>query len=177
MKNRYIFPLIFLLFLAESTLFPWIFPLSWRPVISLTPHFALAGVLFVGVFRNRHQGLLYGLIFGFMHDIVHASPMIGAHAFCMALAGYGAGAAADRMKITLVKTVLVMFAALLFYDWAIYALYRFFRVTFMPFSEMITDFWLPTVLFNLLFIVSIYVPARKLLEGKQDKREEESSGV
>lgn len=177
MKSRTYFLLVFVLFLLEGTLFPWIFPDIRRSVIALTPHFTLVAVLFVGIFRNRHQALLFGLIFGFMHDIVYASPMLGAHAFCMGMIGYGVGAVAGRIKITLIKTALLLLVALASYDWAVYVLYRFFQVTFMPASDMFAMHWLPSLLFNLLFIVIVYIPARKLLERKSDKREEESAGV
>lgn len=177
MRSRTFFLLVFLLFLAEGTLFYWIFPLQWRSSMMLTPHFALVGVLFVGIFRNRHHGLLFGLIFGFMHDIVYASPMIGPHAFSMAMAGYGAGAIAGKIKITVVKTFALLVLALSLYDGAIYALYRFFQVTFLPLREMMILGWLPSLLFNLLFVVAVYIPARKLLEGKPEKREEETAGV
>lgn len=174
MKNRYIVLILFLLFLLEGTLFHWLIPSEWQFKLSLAPHFTLVAVLIVSMQRNRLFGLVLGLVFGLVHDIVYASPMIGPHAFSMAFAAYAAGTAAKRMKLSMAMTFFIISVCIAFYDVTIFSLYRLFRITFMTYGDMLSQHLAPSLLFNLLFAVMIYVPARRWLEMSIEKREEES---
>lgn len=150
----------------------WFIPSGWHDRISLGSHFTLVIVLFVAIMRNRHLGLLFGLWFGLMHDIVYSSPMIGPHSLSMAIVGYLAGIIARRLKLTIAKSLFIISFSIVLYDAAVYALYRLFRVVVMPFGDMFIDYMMPALFFNLLFAILIYVPARKWLEKNSDRREE-----
>lgn len=173
MKNRYIAYVILLFFLFEGTLLIWMLPAEWRTKYMLAPHLVFVVILYLSIFRHRHLGLLFGLIFGLMQDIVYESPMIGAHGFSMALIAYTAGAAAKRLKLSLTSTFLLVSASLVSYDLLVFSLYRLFRVTGIPYSVAITQHVTLSLLFNLLFAVLIYVPARKWLAAKVERRSEE----
>lgn len=174
MNNKMIWLVIFIIFILEGTIVHWLIPTDWYSGLQVAPHFVLVLVLFVSMYRNRHLGLFFGLLFGLMHDIVYASPMIGPHSFSMGLAAYSAGVIAKRLKITMISSLFMISFFILLYDVANFSLYRMFRVIDMPFGSTFSDFIMPTLLFNLLFAVIIYVPARKWLESSQVHREDES---
>jgi len=174
MNNKIIWLLIFIVFILEGTLIHWLIPTDWYNGLQVAPHFVLVLVLFVSMNRNRHLGLFFGLMFGLMHDIVYASPMIGPHSFSMGLAAYSAGVIAKRLKVTMISSLFMISFFIVIYDVANFSLYSMFRVIDIPFGTTFTDFIMPTLLFNLLFAVIIYVPARRWLESNHAQREEES---
>lgn len=60
--------LLFLLFILEGTLVPWLIPTAWQTRIA--PHLVYVVILYFSVYENRHTGLILGLVFGMLHDIV-----------------------------------------------------------------------------------------------------------
>jgi rod shape-determining protein MreD len=175
MNNKIVWLMIFIVFIFEGTLIHWLIPTDWYNGLQVAPHFVLVLILFVSMNRNRHLGLFFGLLFGLMHDIVYASPMVGLHSFSMGLVAYSAGVITKRLKITMISLLFMISFFILLYDVANFSLYRMFRVIDVPFLTTFSSFIVPTLLFNLLFAVIIYVPARRWIESSQDHREDESS--
>ncbi|WP_426448672.1 rod shape-determining protein MreD [Paenibacillus sp. S-38] len=157
--------ILFLLFLLESTLMPWLIPAAWQSHIQIIPHFVLVIVIYIGLYINRHTALAFGLVFGILHDFIHYAPMLGPVAFGMGLAGYLAGLMQGRIYSSILISMLVIGAGNLFYDAVLFALYRLFRVTHVDFQWMFLHQMLPSMLINLLFALAIYVPARRLFES------------
>jgi len=175
MKNRYVALILLFSFLLEgSLLVPWLIPAQWQNKLLLAPHFTLIILLLFSMLRSRHLGLVFGLAIGLMQDIVYASPMLGPHAFSMAFAAYAAGIAANRIKMNITLTFFVVSFCLLVYDFTIFSIYYLFRITPMAYGDLVTQLLTPSLLFNLLFAVLIYVPARKWLEVKMESRDVES---
>jgi rod shape-determining protein MreD len=174
MNNKVIGLLIFIVFILEGTWIHWLVPMDWYNGLLVAPHLVLVLVLFLSIIRNRHLGLFFGLLFGLMHDIVYASPMIGPHSFSMGLTAYAAGVIAKRMKITMVSALFITSFFIILYDVVNYAVFRMFRIIHISFATTFSEFIVPTLLFNLLFAVVVYVPARKWMEKRQEHREEEA---
>lgn len=174
MKSRYVGFILFFVFLLEGTLVYWLIPSDWQQDLSLAPRFMLVMLMIYTMNRNRHIGLAYALVFGLIHDIVYASPMIGAHSLSMAIVVYMTGFTGHRLKLNMAKSFLIIAVALLSYDMIVFSLYRLFRVTVMTYNTMFAEQLAPTLLFNLLFAIIIYVPMRKLLEKGIKVREEEA---
>ncbi|WP_166238843.1 rod shape-determining protein MreD [Paenibacillus turpanensis] len=163
---------LFILFLLEGSLVPWILPVAWQSTIHAAPHLVLVGVLFLGVFTNRHLALFTGLAFGFLHDIVHYGIMIGVHAFALGLCGYLAGVLtlSARRPFVVVMTIVTVCSAC--FELALYLIYHVFQVHSMSFNKAFTTIMLPSLLITLLFSLVIYAPARKLLQQFKEKSEE-----
>lgn len=177
MRTRYLFVLLLLLFLIEGTLMYWLMPEAWRSSLRLSYHFVFVGIVLLSMFRNRYLGLVFGLLFGFMQEVVYASPMLGPHAFCMAMIAYLAGRVAGWMSLTVAKTLAVVVVSIVLYDVTIAAIYRLFQIIHLPTEVMVTGYLMPTLLFNLLFAIAVYVPARKWMTPRKEKREEKSLGA
>ena len=127
MNNKMIGLLIFIVFILEGTWIHWLVPMDWYNGLLVAPHLVLVLVLFLSIIRNRHLGLFFGLLFGLMHDIVYASPMIGPHSFSMGLTAYAAGVIAKRLKITMVSALFIISFFIVLYDVVNYAVFRMFR--------------------------------------------------
>lgn len=167
--------LLLLFFLLEGALFPWLLPFPRAGGIFAAPRLVLVTVLFVSVLRNRHLGLVLGLVFGLMQDIVYDSPMLGAHGFSMAAAAYAAGAVRIRAKTGITFLFVILSYGLAFYELAVYALYRLFLVMDLAVADFLARQFAPTLLVSLLLAVLLYVPARKWLPPLPDKRDEETA--
>ena len=177
MRTRYLFVLLLLLFLIEGTLMYWLMPEAWRSSLRLSYHFVFVGIVLLSMFRNRYLGLAFGLLFGFMQELVYANPMLGPHAFCMAMFGYLAGRVASWMNMSVAKTFIIIVVSIVLYDVTIAGIYRLFQIIYLPAEAMVTEYLLPTLLFNLLFAIAVYVPARKWMTPRKEKREEKSLGA
>lgn len=175
MKNRYFVLILLLFFLLEGALFPWLLPFPRTGGLLASPRLVMVGILFVSMFRHRHIGLLLGLVFGFMHDIVYDSPMIGAHGFSMAIAAYAAGSVSARIKAGMALSFTILTFGLAICETSVYSLYRLFQVIDLPLSDFLARQFAPSLLLNLLLAVLLYVPARKRLETVPDKRDEETA--
>ncbi|GJM79272.1 hypothetical protein HMSSN139_17680 [Paenibacillus sp. HMSSN-139] len=67
-RKLILYLLMFLLFILEGTLVPWLVPSAWQSRIA--PHLVYVVILYFSVYENRHSGLILGLVFGILHDIV-----------------------------------------------------------------------------------------------------------
>src|SRR5690606_8350967 len=139
MKKRYIGFILLFFFLLEGTLFYWILPIEWQTKLMLVPHLTTVAVLLISILRHRHLGLMLGLAFGLLHDIVYEGPMIGAHGFSMAFVAYLAGAVARRVKLNIALTFFIISLSIVFYDFIVFSLYPLFRVTHITYGVMLTQ--------------------------------------
>jgi len=152
------------LFLLQGTIIPWLIPASWQGQVYIAPHFTLIFVLFIGLFVHRHTALVYGLIFGLLQDFDYYGAMLGTYSFSMGLAGYLAGLVQRRQPNLVFYNLLITGVALLLFELLNYGINRLFNVISIDFQFSLTHYMLPSVLFNMLFALLGYVPARKLLE-------------
>ncbi|MEI7025240.1 rod shape-determining protein MreD [Paenibacillus sp. y28] len=167
MKRHLLWILLLGLLLVEGTVLKWLIPVSWQSHIYVEPHFVLAVVMFIGMYLNRHAGLVYGLIFGFMMDLLYYGHALGVLSFCMGLCGYAAGLM-SRGPQQLFGVIFVMTLGNVVFDTLQYGVYRFFlRVTTIPFEWTFVYKIVPSMLLNLTFALLIYIPMRKWLEGMQ----------
>ncbi|PYI52249.1 rod shape-determining protein MreD [Paenibacillus flagellatus] len=165
---------LFVLFLLEGTILEWIIPPVWQSTVLVVPHVVFVGVLLVGLFKNRYQALGYGLAFGMLQDFIYYGHALGVHSFSMGLVGYVAGlafrAASRGVVISLIAAALGSFA----YDSLVYGIYRFFLgVVRLDYQWTFLHQILPSMLFNALIALLLYMPARKWFEDDEASREPE----
>lgn len=165
MTRKWLWIILFALFILEGTLLQWLIPEAWRSKVYVAPHFILVIVLYIGLYINRHTALMYGLIFGLLQDILYSSPMLGPLSFSMGLAGYLAGLTHRRLYSNIIVSMLVIAVGNLFFEWLLYGLYRLFQTTHLDLQWAFFHQMLPSMLINLLFALAVYVPVRKLFES------------
>lgn len=165
MTRHLLWVLLLFIFLIEGTIVSLMIPESWQSsLVFVSPHFNLVIVLFIGLYIHRHTALVYGLVFGLLHDFIYYGHMIGIYCFGMGLAGYLAGLLQRRQPNLIFYNLLIIGLGQLLFQMMNYGLNRLFNIVDTDFRFAMTHYMLPSVLFNLLFALAIYVPMRKLME-------------
>ncbi|CAM3083969.1 rod shape-determining protein MreD [Paenibacillus sediminis] len=162
MRRNILVALLFILFIIEGTIIPWLVPDAWQTRI--VPHLVYIVILFVAVYGHRHTALVLGLIFGMIHDVVFYGQIIGTYSFAMGLSSYLMGLIfqAPRAPLPVMMTV-VLLGSLLF-DGILHALYTLFHLTDESFDFAFVDHMLPNLVIHFVFALVIYVPLRRQLE-------------
>lgn len=162
-KRKYILILfLFLLFIVEGSIVPWLIPESWLGRI--VPHLAYVVILYISIYDNRHQGLVLGLCFGLLHDIVYYGALIGAYSFAMGLSCYLLGLIFRvRMAPLPLMMIVVMMGSLLL-DSILFGTYRLFELTHQPYTWALMNHIIPNLFVQFIFALIIYVPLRRELE-------------
>ncbi|GIQ70174.1 hypothetical protein XYCOK13_29980 [Xylanibacillus composti] len=174
MKRTAIWWIMLLLFLLEGGLMPWLIPPGLQSQIS--PHLVLIVVIFCGFFVGRHFALAAGLLFGFLHDIIYYGYMLGLYAFAAGLTGYGAGLFPNRSHWHVLHVLAATAGGLVFFDGVVYLMYTFFAIHEETWLWLLLHRILPSLAFNLLMALLLYVPIRTLLERSGTKSKQEESG-
>lgn len=165
---------LFILFLLEGTIIGWLIPPAWQSTVLVAPHVVLVGVLFCALYKNRYQGLAYGLAFGFLQDFIYYGHALGVYSFSMGLVGYISGLlfrfSTRGIIICLLATVVGSFV----YDSLLYGIYRYFlRVVHVGYEWTFLHQILPSMMITALIALLLYMPVRRWLEDAEAEREAE----
>ncbi|MNI44862.1 Rod shape-determining protein MreD [compost metagenome] len=164
MSRHLIWILMLIIFILEGTIVSWIIPSSWQSLVYVSPHFNLVFILFIGLYIHRHTALIYGLLFGLLHDFIYYGHMLGIYSFGMGIIGYVAGLMQRKQSNMIFYNLLIIGLGQLLFEFINYGLNRLFSIINTDFQFAFTHYMLPSVLFNLLFALAIYVPMRKLMD-------------
>jgi rod shape-determining protein MreD len=129
----------------------------------LVPHFLIVSIIFVTIYINPKQGIVYGFIFGILFDIVYTE-IIGIYLFMFPLVAY---ITSWIMKILQTNIILVAFVAILgvvFLELGVYEMNFIIGRTDMIFASFINIRLLPTLTLNFIFIILVSYPLRKYLD-------------
>jgi rod shape-determining protein MreD len=165
MTRHLLWLILFVIFILQGTIVTFLIPPSWQThQLYVSPHFVFVFVLFIGLFIHRHTALVYGLIFGLLHDFIYYDHMLGIYSFGMGLTGYLAGLVQRRQPNVIFYNLLIVGVSELIFEAINYGLNRLFKISAIDLQFAFFHYMLPSVLFNLLFALLIYVPARKFLD-------------
>jgi rod shape-determining protein MreD len=165
MTRHLLWMILIVIFILQGTIVTWLIPAGWQSnELYVAPHFTLIFVLFIGLFVHRHTALVYGLVFGLLQDFIYYGHMLGVYSFGMGLTGYLAGLVQKRQPNVLFYNLLIVGISQVIFEGINYGLNRLFKTTDIDLKFALFHYMLPSVLFNLLFALLIYVPARKILE-------------
>ncbi|WP_082672950.1 rod shape-determining protein MreD [Paenibacillus senegalimassiliensis] len=154
--------LVFVLFILEGTLIPWLVPGAWQTRI--TPHLVYVVILYFSVYEHRHTGLVLGLTFGILHDIVFYGALIGTYSFAMGLSGYLLGLLSRSQRAPLPLMMIIVLLGSLLLDSILFGTYSLFELTHQPYTWALTNHIIPNVFVQFIFALAIYVPLRRQLE-------------
>ncbi len=165
MSRHLLWVIGFMFFIVQGTLMEWLIPISWVTAgIYVTPLFTLIFVLFIGIFVHRHTALIYGIVFGFLHDVGSYGNMLGVYTFSMGVTGYLVGLLNRYNSHIFFINFSMIGMSLLLFELINYTSNRLFRIMDTPLIFAFTNFMLPTILFNLFFALLFYVPLRKIID-------------
>lgn len=175
MNNRKIIliVLMFILFLVEGSIVPWLVPDTWQTRIA--PHFVYMVILYFTVYEHRHTGLVLGILFGLLHDIVYYGSMIGAYSFATGLSAYLMGLLSRNQRAPLPLMMIIVLVGSLLLDSILFGTYSLFELTHRPYIWALTNHIIPNTFVQFLFALIIYVPLRRQLELITKRRSPEES--
>lgn len=162
-KRKYILILLlFLLFIVEGTIVPWLIPPSWETRI--VPHLVYIAILFFSVYENRHTGLVLGLCFGLLQDVVYYGSMIGAYSFAMGFSCYLLGLLSKTRQAPLPLMMIIVLTGSILLDSILFGTYSLFGLVHEPYAWALMNHIIPNVFVQFVFALIIYVPLRRQLE-------------
>ncbi len=174
MRRSVLVLLLFLLFILQGTILPWLMPDSWQ--MRIIPNLVFIVLLFVTVYHHRHTALVLGLAFGMLHDVVFYGRILGAHSFAMGLSAYLIGLVFQIPRAPLPLMMTVVLLGSLLEDSILFAIYSVFNLTQVPYNWALLDHMLPTMLFHFAMGLVLYIPVRRQLELlKKETRKEENA--
>ncbi|WP_010270855.1 rod shape-determining protein MreD [Paenibacillus senegalensis] len=156
--------LLLLLFVLEGSVIKWLLPLSWQEQVMISPHLTLVAIMLISIYDSRRIGLLYGLCFGLLHDIVYYGPMIGPYCLGMGIVSYLCGVPKFRYGIGLFISLFLIAAGNLLFEWILYGIYQVTQVRPLDMHWAFLHLMLPSLFMNALFALILYVPMRRLLD-------------
>lgn len=160
--KRYLFSLLFLaLFLMES-LFVQYLPGELFGKIS-APHFLFTGILFLTIFVNQKQGILHGIIFGLIFDIVNTE-ILGIYMFLFPLVAFLISKMLNMVNQNLVVSFLFSLLGIALLEIGVYEMNSLIHVTNMDFMTFINMRLYPTLILNAVFIIIAGYPLKRQLE-------------
>lgn len=172
MRRSVLVLLLFLLFIMEGTILPWLIPNGWQTRI--IPDLVFIVILFVTVYHHRHTALVLGLSFGMLHDVVFYGRILGAHSFAMGLSAYLIGLLFQIPRAQLPVMMTVILLGSLLQDSVLFGIYNVFNLNQQPYGWAILNHMLPTMLFHFAIGLILYIPLRHQLEliKKETSKEE-----
>lgn len=159
--KKLILPFLLLIAFALENVFSTFVPSNLFGEKSIAaPHFLFIILLFIVVYYNSTNGILFSLLFGFIVDIVYTE-LLGMYLFAFPLFAY---LVANAMRILQVNLFIVSTLVLVSVGVLEYYVYGFLLLigrTDLSANVFFTERFLPTLLLNLIFLVIFCFPLRK----------------
>lgn len=162
----------FFVFLFESTVMQVFSPEYFGTTLDLVPRFVMVIILYIACFSNRRTALTYGLIFGFLTDVVH-SDVIGVYFFSVAFTAYVIASFAGLFHTNLFTMLFLGLLGVVFLEFQVYGMYSITGIAEQSMNDFLNDRLLPTLLLNAVFIILLYFPLKKLFATIDDGRGED----
>jgi len=161
--RRFILPfLVLFVFICESTFAQLVNISFFGEDYLYIPRFLLVFVIFITVYLNRTQGMLFGLIFGFLHDVVYIE-VIGIYLFSYAFLAY---LVSKAMKVLHKHVLIVIFLstlAIAILEFYVYGINYAIGATEMPLYDFTTKRLLTTLGLNFIFALLFIFPLKSFL--------------
>ncbi|WP_379965824.1 rod shape-determining protein MreD [Ectobacillus sp. sgz5001026] len=161
--KKLILPFLLLIAFALENVFSIFVPSNLFGENSIAaPHFLFIILLFIVVYYNSTNGILFSLLFGFIVDIVYTE-LLGMYLFAFPLFAY---LVANAMRILQVNLFIVSTLVLVSVGVLEYYVYGFLLLlgrTNLSANVFFTERFLPTLLLNLIFLVIFCFPLRKYI--------------
>ncbi|MDM5315707.1 rod shape-determining protein MreD [Fictibacillus sp. b24] len=172
MMKKILLPfLIFLAFISESSLVQAFLPhensMDWQ----LIPRFSMVMILFVAIYLNTTYGLLYGLAFGLLTDLLYTD-IIGVYLFSMAATAYITSVFSRYLFGNLIVTLLLSIVGVSILEFFVYGLNSLIGISNQMIDVFLYKRLLPTLILNGLFAILIYYPFVKQLNQIKDTLKE-----
>lgn len=140
--------------------------------IYIVPHWILLFLILVTTYsylQNSMLPIIYAAIFGLMIDVVYTG-ILGVYMFVLPLSLYVTQLLNRLFQANIFMVILITTVSLFVMEAGLLVIYSFLGFSTMPFAHFIIFRFIPTWLANLVFIIVIYYPTRKLLAWIDTKK-------
>jgi rod shape-determining protein MreD len=175
MRNLMLSLVFFVLFLLEGTVFPWLIPYQVDRYVTIVANPVLIVTIFVGVYLHRYKALIYGFSFGLLKDVIFYGHVIGIYTFSTAIIGYITGLIFRHFHQSFLLTIVAVALGNFGYELIVYSLYRLLNLVYVDWEWALFHQFLPTVLFNTVLAVTLYLPTHHFILRYLEDTDEDSS--
>lgn len=166
MRKRVIFVTLFLLFLLEGVIIQVLTKENYDSNFSIFPRLVLVVIIYLSIYHKKNQALFFAVFFGLLYDFVFGR-VFGIYTFSMIGVVY--------LSIWLVRSFhpsfliyfIIQTLVIISYEIFIYGVLRLYQLVQVSFIDMSIHILLPTLFFNLIFVVLSY-PLLNRFIGKEN---------
>jgi len=161
--RRFILPfLVLFAFISESSFAHLVhFPFLGEDYLYI-PRFVLIFVIFITVYLNRTQGMLFGLIFGLLQDVVYVE-VIGIYLFAYGFLAYLISKAMKVLHGQLFIVIFLSTLAVAVLEFYVYGINYVIGTTNMPLYQFTTKRLLTTLGLNMIVALLFVFPLKSFL--------------
>lgn len=164
--KRIIIPLLLLFILAFQGVAMELLPPSIKfATLYLTPHWLLLFLILVAGFVYPQKPMIpimYAAVFGLMTDIVYTG-VLGVYMFVIAMSLYVAQLLYRLLQVNLLMVSVISVISVFVVEISLLAIYSLIGFSTMTIGDFFIYRFLPTILANILFLIIIYFPSRRIL--------------
>ncbi len=173
MKQVKLFLILFLLFILQGTIFT-VFSPQWFGVdLAIVPHFVMVTILFIALYINKSYALRYGIIFGFLIDLIYTN-VLGVYAFCIAVTVYFLSYLSKLFHLNIFVVFLLTIFGTGLLELEIYSIYSLIGLANEPIMHFLKNRLWMTALLNGIFAVIFFFPLRRFMLSVNTGYSEES---
>lgn len=151
--NRFFLPfLVFIVFISESLFVNFI---AVQPLLRqwlLSPRFVLIVLIFMTVYLNKKQGMMYGAIFGMLYDVAFTD-ILGVYMFGLPAICYIISKIMKILQNNIIVVSLTAAFGVAILEFYIYGINLLVHVTTMPLNEFLTLRLYPTLVLSIVFCI------------------------
>ncbi|KLV24518.1 rod shape-determining protein MreD [Niallia circulans] len=127
------------------------------------PYFLLITILFFSVYGNRNVGVIYGFVFGLLFDIVYTE-ILGIYFFTFPFIIYIFNKLMKIFHSNIVVVSVMNLLAVSALEMIVYQMIKVINLTTIDFASFLHLRLLPSLGLNLIFIIIVAYPYKRLFE-------------
>lgn len=175
--KKAVLPLLLLFVFLLENVFSIVVPteLFWENSIAV-PHFLMIVFCFIAIYFSPMQGIFYGLLFGFLFDIVYTE-LVGLYIFAYPLLTYLVYQAMRILQVNLFIVSVIVLLSVVALEYYAYGFLTLLGRAHVSAHSFFTDRLLATVLLNGIFLLLVCFPLRRYLLRFSEIMEEKEKRV
>ncbi len=164
MIKRFILPIILLFILVSESIFVDILPASYiYGEYLLVPRFLFVTIVFIAIYSDRIQGMLLGIIFGLLVDVVYTG-ILGIYMFSIPVISYIISKLARILQNHIVITSVLCIVGVVVLEFFVYGINVLIGFTNMNMDTFIYKRLISTLILNSVYLILFAHPLTKLLD-------------
>lgn len=162
--RKFLLPLLFIFIFIFESIFVQSLPVQiFNGERILAPRFLMISILFLTMYGDRNQGIIYGFSFGLLFDVVYTE-IIGIYLFLFPLIAYICSKIMRLLQTNIVVVSIVSLLGVTLLELGVYEMNFLINKTDMSFSFYSQFRLLPTIILNLTFVILFSYPLKRLFE-------------